>query len=86
MMTEETLRGPMWKALYEVAMLESDWAKLPPLLNDAIDSVLDMIEETQSQGELEELNKALNGLRLRRKEISSPKRGQADNTAPSKAA
>jgi hypothetical protein len=76
-MTTEGIPRPLrWKGLYHVAMLESDRTKLPSLLDDAVNAVLDQIEETLTHGELEELNTALNGLRSRRKEANSLKRGR----------
>jgi len=78
-------RSSNWKFLYDVAKLESDFSKLPPLLNDTINVVLDRIEETRSPVELDQLNSALNHLRLRRKEISSLT-AQSNNFNPNKAA
>jgi hypothetical protein len=86
-MTTESIPGPLrWKELYHVAMLESDSTKLPSLLDDAINAVLDQIEETLTHGELEELNHALNGLRSRRKEVSCPKSGRVHSPDQTKAA
>jgi hypothetical protein len=61
----------MWRELYLTAMLESDWNKLQPLLEDAINEVLDQIEEARTRREIEELNNALNGLRSRRRQVVS---------------
>ena len=79
MMTEGISRPLRWKELCQAAMLESDWTKLPPLLEDAINAVLDQIEITVTGGELEELNSVLNGLRSRRREsrVDSPSQTKA---------
>ena len=79
MTTEGIPRLLRWKKLYHFAMLLSDCTKSPPLLDDAINAVLDQIEETFTQGELEELNNALNGLRSRRKEVNRSKSGRNHN-------
>ena len=85
-MTTEAIAGPLrWKELHHVAMLESDSTQLPSLLDDAINAVLDQIEETLTHGELEELNRALNGLRSRRKEVSA-RRGRVLSPDQTKAA
>ena len=76
MTTEGIPRSLRWKGLYHVAMLQSDCTKSPPLLDDAINAVLDQIEETFTQDELEELNNALNGLRSRRSEVNYSKSGR----------
>ena len=86
MTTEGILRPLRWKGLYRVAMLESDCTKSPPLLDDAINAVLDQIEETLTHGELEELNNALNGLRSRRKEVNCSKSGRDHSPNQTKAA
>ena len=76
-MTTKGISRPLrWRELYHVAMLESDCTKLPSLLDDAINAVLDQIEETLTYRELEELNDALNGLRSRRIEVNCSKRGR----------
>ena len=63
-MTSKGIPRPLiWSELYHVAMLESDQTKLPPLLDGAINAVLDQIEETVTYSELEELNNVLNRLR-----------------------
>ncbi len=67
-------------------MLESDEIRLPPLLDEAINLILDQIEETISYGELGELNSALNCLRSRRKGIPSGRSGRAGNLDEPKAA
>jgi len=86
MTTENYSRRQSWKDLNEATLLECDSAKLPSLINDAMNSVLDQIEETQSLDELEELNKALNSLRSRKKQVSSSLGRDAEKSAPSKAA
>ena len=79
-MTIEGIPRPLrWKALYHVATLQSHCTKSPPLLDDAINAVLDQIEETFIQGELEELNNALNELRSRRKEVNRSQSGRDHN-------
>jgi hypothetical protein len=75
-----------WKELYQVAMRESDWTKLAPLLDDAINAVLDQIEETRTAIELEDLNNALNGLRSRRRVVSCSENGRNDSPDQTKAA
>jgi len=86
MTTEHSSRGQSWKELYQAAMLESDSTKLQLLLDDAMNSVLDQIEETHTDTELEDLNNALNGLRSRTKQVSNSKSGHSDNSAQTKAA
>ena len=85
-MTESTPRSLMWKERYRVAMLESDQTKLPPLLDDAIDGVLDQIEQTVTYDALEELNNALNSLRARRKVATCSGTGRGGNSDKPKAA
>ena len=62
-----------WIELYHEAMTESNPISLPLLLDNAIDAVLDQIEDTftRPSGQLRDLTKALNDLRSRRKEIES---------------
>ena len=63
-----------WKELYQLAMLETDPAKLPPLVADAHKAILDRIQETLTKplsDETERLSDALNGLRTLRQEINS---------------
>lgn len=86
MTAEGILQPPKWMELYHIAMLELDSTKLPSLLDDAINAVLDQIEETRTHRELEELNSALNRLRSRRKEVSSSKGGRPDGSDQAKAA
>lgn len=73
MTNESNLQSPRWRELYGATMMESDRTKLPPLLDVAINAVLDEIEGTFADGELEELNEALHILRSRRKEVGSCK-------------
>ena len=73
MTNEGNLQMLRWRELYRASMMESDRIKLPPLLDAAINAVLDEIEDAFANGELEELNKALNILRSRRKEVSACK-------------
>jgi len=60
-----------WSELYHEAMTESNATRLPRLLDNAIDAVLDQIEDTftRPSGQLRDLTKALNDLRARRKEV-----------------
>ena len=76
----------MWRKLYHLVMLESDRTRLAPLLDDAFNTVLDRIEVINTHDELEELNNALNDLRLRRKPVTCGKSGRAGNSDESKAA
>jgi hypothetical protein len=86
MTTEGIPRSLRWKGLYHVAMLEADCTKLPPLLDDAINAVLDQIDETLTHGALEELNAALNDLRSLRKMIDGSKRERDHSLDQTKAA
>jgi hypothetical protein len=69
-------------------MEESDSTKLPLLLHQAINAVLDQIEQilTKPRGELVELNRALASLQLRRKELNHRDQGGAKGTNRPKAA
>ncbi len=71
-MTHEAVpRRLNWKELYQLAMVEMDARKLPPLIDQANDAILDEIEHVDAsslQGELSALNDALDGLRLLRRE------------------
>jgi hypothetical protein len=67
-------------------MREPDSNKSSSLLDDAINAVLDQIEETCTHRELEELNNALNGLRSRRKQVRSSKGARIQRSAPTRAA
>jgi hypothetical protein len=63
-----------WKELYEFAMLETDPAKLSPLIADAHKAILDRIQETLTKplsAEYQWLHDALNGLRTLRHEVNS---------------
>jgi hypothetical protein len=59
-----------WIALYHEAMTEFDPDKLPLRLDTAIDAVLDEIEDTPTRpnSHVDDLTKALDNLRSRRKE------------------
>jgi hypothetical protein len=85
-MTTEDERTVRWRELYRVAMLEQDGNKLVSLLADATNAVLDRIEETVIESELEELNVVLNSLRSRRKGVTGWKYGRTDISAQSNAA
>jgi len=50
MSTDGMPRPQDWKDLYQLAMLETDPAKLPPLIADAHKAVLDRIQETLTPG------------------------------------
>jgi hypothetical protein len=69
-------------------MKESDSTKLPLLLHQAINAVLDQIEQilTKPRGELIELNRALASLQLRRKELNYRDQEGANGTDRPKAA
>jgi len=72
--TNGTPRPRGWKELYELAMLETDPAKLSPLVADAHRAILDRIQETLAKpvsAEGERLSDALNGLRTLRYGVSS---------------
>ena len=75
-----------WKDLYEVAVDESNTARLPLLLDDAINAVLDQIEDTltRPRRQLTELNSALADLKLRRKQLAH--HGEANSLDNRKAA
>ena len=71
-----------WKDLYDIAMEESNTTRLPLLLDDAINAVLDQIEDTltQPRRQLTELNSALADLQLRRKQLGyHPQASSLDN-------
>ena len=60
-----------WQELYQLAMLELDPARLPQLIDQACEAVLDRLEDTATESasdENEQLNDALNGLRMLRRE------------------
>jgi hypothetical protein len=72
--TNGTPRPRGWKELYELAMMETDPAKLSPLIADAHGAILDRIQETLTKpvsAERERLGDALNGLRTLRHEVNS---------------
>ncbi len=75
MSTNGTPRPQDWKELYQLAMLETDPAKLSPLIADAHKAILDRIQETLTNkplsAETERLGDALNGLRTLREEVNS---------------
>ena len=74
MSTNGTPRPRGWKELYELAMMETDPAKLSPLIADAHGAILDRIQETLTKPvseERERLSDALNGLRTLRHEVNS---------------
>ena len=62
-----------WLEPYHEAMTESNPISLPLLLDNAIDAVLDQIEDTftRPSGQLRDLTKTLNDVRSRRKEVES---------------
>jgi hypothetical protein len=77
MAIESSPRPIRWKELYFAAMLESDRSKLPPMVDNALNAVLDEIEiVTEPTAELDELNSALNILRSRRKRVAKEKAGE----------
>ena len=74
MSTNGTPRPQDWKELYQLAMLETDPAKLSPLIADAHKAILDRIQETLTKplsAEHERLSDALTGLRTLRQEVNS---------------
>jgi hypothetical protein len=74
MSTDGTPRPQGWQELYELAMLETDPAKLSPLIADAHKAILDRIQVTLTKpvsAERERLSDALNGLRTLRHEVNS---------------
>ena len=86
MTSKDNMRTLRWKELYNEALLESNSTRLRPLLNEAINIVLDRIEETVTLAELDELNVALNCLRSRRKAIRPLGSGRSESFDPNKAA
>jgi hypothetical protein len=78
-----TQNALIWKELYQQAMVETDLAKLPPMIADAHRALLDRIEETLKKpfsAEQQELNDALNGLRTLRHELNAwTNKGDKDN-------
>ena len=74
MSTNGAPRPQDWNELYQLAMLETDPAKLPPLIADAHKAILDRIQETLTKpvsAETERLSDALSGLRTLRDEVNS---------------
>ena len=74
MSTNGTPRPQDWKELYQLAILETNPAKLAPLIADAHKAILDRIQETLTKplsAETERLGDALNGLRTLREEVNS---------------
>ncbi len=74
MSTNGMPRQQDWKELYQLAILETDPAKLPPLIADAHKAILDRIQETLTKplsAEHERLSDALSGLRTLRQEVNS---------------
>jgi len=86
MQPEVRSRPQMWKEVYQAAMEETDGARLPRLVDDAINVVLDRIEETCTQRELDDLNDALRRLRSRRQSIDRGKKGSRKGPGKSQAA
>jgi hypothetical protein len=74
MSTNGAPRPQDWTELYQLAMLETDPAKLTPLITDAHRAILDRIQETLTKpisAEHERLSDALSGLRTLRQEVNS---------------
>jgi len=73
-----------WTKLYQEAMAESNPNKLPWLIDDAIEAVLDQIEDTftRPNSQHSDLTIALNELRSRRREIDSFKSRTGDQSKP----
>ena len=76
-----------WAKLYRDAMAESSTTK-PWLLDDAIDAVLDQIEDTftRPNSQQGDLTRALNELRSRRREIHSLENRLTDGKSNHRAA
>jgi len=72
MSTDGVSRSPDWKELYRLPVMAPDFTKLPQRISDASNAILDRLEDSLNmQGrcdEHQELNDALNGLRVLRKE------------------
>jgi len=84
MSTKSTPRPQDWQELYQLAMLETDPAKLPPLIVDAQRAILDRIQETIAKpvfGEQERLSDSLCGLRTLRNEVNSWKNRSIGDSA-----
>ena len=74
MSTNGTPRPQGWEELYQLAMLETDPARLSPLIVDAHKAILDRIQETLTtpvSAENQRLSDALCGLRTLRQEVNS---------------
>jgi hypothetical protein len=74
MSTNGTPRPQDWQELYQLALLETDPAKLPPLIADAHRAILDRIQKMLAKpisAEQERLSDALCGLRTLRDEVNS---------------
>ena len=74
MSTNGTPQPQDWKELYQLAMLETDPAKLSPLIADAHKAILDRIQETLTKPvspEQQRLSDALSGLHTLRQEVNS---------------
>ena len=79
---------PKWTKLYQEAMAEANPNKLPWLLDDAIEAVIDQIEDTftRPNNQHGDLTIALNGLRRRRLESDSLKSRRTGGQSKPKAA
>ena len=75
MHSDRTPPPPDWTKLYDLAVMESDPAKLPQRIADARNAILDRIEETHTRScpyqERQQLTDALNGLRVVQLEYES---------------
>jgi hypothetical protein len=75
MHSDRTPHPPDWTKLYDLAVMESDPAKLPQRIADARNAILDRIEETHTRSypyqERQQLTDALNGLRVVQLEYES---------------
>ena len=74
MSTNGTPRPQGWKELYELTILETDPAKLAPLIADAHKAILDRLQETLTKpvsAENQRLSDALCGLRTLQQEVNS---------------
>jgi len=71
-----------WTELYHHAMKEPKTTKLLPLLDEAIDAVVDQIEDTLARPhrQVGDLTLALNDLRSRRKEFDVSKSHDASTS------
>ena len=75
MHSDRTPHPPDWTKLYDLAVMESDPAKVPQRIADARNAILDRIEETHTRSypyqERQQLTDALNGLRVVQLEYES---------------